>query len=328
MGAIKRSSDKCKSWDTTYISEAKNLCHIEMLDSINGLVASPTKLFITSDGWKSYKLIPTIHAQISALWMHSLTEIDVVRNLGMFGKTDSTDRFRVIYSRTSDAGLTWIHDSICTFHTGNLFFINRNIGWLAASKPLYIGDQKYDMLMKTSDGGVSWKLVYNEFNDPSAGLQDVAFRDSLNGIAVGQWGKILRTTDGGVTWFREYLPNDPPESNKKIQPPAMNVTYVGNTPIIGTFNGAIYMLIDDGEGAIDDELGNSFYIIPNPASDYITITLKPSEGSEVSIYNTLGEKVMSVGAENFLPLQINITNLPKGMYFVKASGETAKFIKL
>jgi len=80
---------------------------------------------------------------------------------------------------------------------------------------------------------------------------------------------------------------------------------------------------------------NTLSISPNPAGDFITINLDRCPTSsrcwtsgEISIYNTLGEKVMSVGAENFLPLQINISDLLKGLYFVKVGGETSKFIKM
>jgi hypothetical protein len=69
-------------------------------------------------------------------------------------------------------------------------------------------------------------------------------------------------------------------------------------------------------------------IIPNPAGDFITIALKPSEGSEIQIYNTLGEKVISVGTGRDLSVRINISDLPKGIYFVKIGGETAKFVKM
>jgi hypothetical protein len=78
----------------------------------------------------------------------------------------------------------------------------------------------------------------------------------------------------------------------------------------------------------------NFEIWPNPAEDFITVTLKPSEGfepsegSEIQIYNTLGEKVMAVGNNDRCSVQINISDLPKGIYFVKVGGETAKFIKL
>ena len=84
------------------------------------------------------------------------------------------------------------------------------------------------------------------------------------------------------------------------------------------------------EGTNVDEttkFGNNFSISPNPSSDFITITLKPSEGSAIQIYNTLGELVMSAEARHAVPLRINISNLPKGMYFVRIGGETAKFVK-
>ncbi|MEI6090315.1 MAG: FISUMP domain-containing protein [bacterium] len=74
-------------------------------------------------------------------------------------------------------------------------------------------------------------------------------------------------------------------------------------------------------------------IIPNPAGDYITLTMKPSEdfepleGSVIYIYNTLGEKVISVATDSDLSVRINISTLPKGMYFVKVGDEFIKFIK-
>jgi len=72
-------------------------------------------------------------------------------------------------------------------------------------------------------------------------------------------------------------------------------------------------------------------VTPNPAGDYIIIASKPSEGFEPSaiyIYNTLGEKVTTVGARHAVPLRIDISALPKGMYFVRIGGEIAKFMKM
>jgi hypothetical protein len=75
-------------------------------------------------------------------------------------------------------------------------------------------------------------------------------------------------------------------------------------------------------------------VFPNPASDYIEITtkpsegFKPSEGSAINIYNIFGKKVMSVGTVRDLSVRIDISDLPKGMYFVKVGTETAKFVKM
>ncbi|MEI6089062.1 MAG: T9SS type A sorting domain-containing protein [bacterium] len=82
---------------------------------------------------------------------------------------------------------------------------------------------------------------------------------------------------------------------------------------------------------------SSFEISPNPAGDLITIKLgdiNPTlqrgvdEYLVIQIYNTLGEKVISASARHAVPLQINIANLPKGMYFVRVGGETVKFVKM
>ncbi|MEI6091060.1 MAG: T9SS type A sorting domain-containing protein [bacterium] len=80
-------------------------------------------------------------------------------------------------------------------------------------------------------------------------------------------------------------------------------------------------------------LDDGFTVSPQPANDYINIALKPSEGFEpsegsiINIYNTLGEKVMSAEARHAVQLQINISDLPVGMYFVKIGNQTEMFIR-
>jgi hypothetical protein len=61
---------------------------------------------------------------------------------------------------------------------------------------------------------------------------------------------------------------------------------------------------------------------------------EPSEDSEIQIYNTLGEKVTTPSLlSNATPpkegnIRIDISNLPKGMYFVRIGSEVAKFMKM
>ncbi|MEI6091488.1 MAG: T9SS type A sorting domain-containing protein [bacterium] len=108
---------------------------------------------------------------------------------------------------------------------------------------------------------------------------------------------------------------------------------VWNTETIGTAYWSEVWTFRTGETGVKDG-SNIIQIIPNPAGDFITISLKPSEGFEpsegsaISIYNTLGEKVMLVSARHAVQPRINISDLPKGIYFVKVGSETAKFVKL
>jgi alpha-tubulin suppressor-like RCC1 family protein len=103
---------------------------------------------------------------------------------------------------------------------------------------------------------------------------------------------------------------------------------VWNTELIGTAYWSEVWTFRTGGSGVKDE-SDAIKIIPNPAGDFITITFKSSEGTQIQIYNTLGEKVMT---ELIHPMtashRMNITDLPKGVYFVKIGGETAKFVKM
>jgi hypothetical protein len=78
---------------------------------------------------------------------------------------------------------------------------------------------------------------------------------------------------------------------------------------------------------------SQFSIYPNPASEYIEITkpsegFKPSEVSNIKIYNTLGECVLTVRARQAVPLQrIDVSNLPRGVYYLRIGNRTQMFVK-
>ncbi|PKL84633.1 MAG: hypothetical protein CVV22_11890 [Ignavibacteriae bacterium HGW-Ignavibacteriae-1] len=85
-------------------------------------------------------------------------------------------------------------------------------------------------------------------------------------------------------------------------------------------------------------LQNKLNIFPNPAMDYITITkpsegFEPSEGSEVKIFNTLGECVIELADVQHLGdvghlQRIYISHLPRGVYYVRIGIRTQMFVKM
>ncbi len=116
-----------------------------------------------------------------------------------------------------------------------------------------------------------------------------------------------------------------------LSPGLETIGGVADTLLIRNFMKWIFDPSDVSESKSTVDLN----ISPNPAGDYITITLsginptlKPGV-DELIIYNTLGEKVMT---ESIHPMtashRMNIESLPRGIYFVKAGGETTKFVKM
>ncbi len=84
--------------------------------------------------------------------------------------------------------------------------------------------------------------------------------------------------------------------------------------------------LDVGTYIKDDKLEKSIYLSPNPAYDCINVT-GISENTCVKIYNISGNLVLeSIAEEN--QLQIDISVLSAGVYFVKAGKNILNFIKL
>lgn len=80
---------------------------------------------------------------------------------------------------------------------------------------------------------------------------------------------------------------------------------------------------------ISNDVLNTFYIYPNPATDIINIDIDKvlNGGIDISIYNSLGIKVRETRNEN----TISVEDLPSGMYFInvmsKDFNQTKKFLK-
>ncbi len=127
-------------------------------------------------------------------------------------------------------------------------------------------------------------------------------------------------------------------TEKNVPDLEMDVLYYWRVrPWNSESNGSIYWsevwTFKTGTSGVNDEAEN-IRIIHNPANDFITIKLGAINPplkrgvDELIIYNTLGEIVMTVEQTPSSVQQINISTLPKGIYFVKIGGETAKFVKI
>lgn len=89
-----------------------------------------------------------------------------------------------------------------------------------------------------------------------------------------------------------------------------------------------YVSIFGGPTSISDPLNHSMAveIYPNPASDFINVVNRTSYLGSIEVYNLVGEHVLSQASTNQLE-QIDIVNLPTGMYLIIYPGGSSKFVK-
>lgn len=110
------------------------------------------------------------------------------------------------------------------------------------------GGSGHDAIYKSTDSGKNWRRVLDLYSEaykfpnylPAFGLQQIAFKDSLTGIAVGQFGKILYTYDGGESWIYESNIHESIDGTA-----TMCVRYTGSVPIIATYSGRLFRMTKD-----------------------------------------------------------------------------------
>jgi hypothetical protein len=180
-------------------------------------------------------------------------------------------------------------------------------------------------ILKTSDGGTTWIAQYIPPNTET--LNSVCFPDANTGYLAGDNGIIFKTNDGGTIWSYQssYVNQD---LNSIYFPDATTGYIVGDSgTILKTTNGGFPV------GTDEKQQMSSLNIYPNPAIDHITIELS-EPGSNINgtitIFGMSGLSLIQQQVQDSRP-EINISLLPKGIYFVKLSSieknEFGKFIK-
>jgi len=107
------------------------------------------------------------------------------------------ERGHVLISKNSGQNWTQIQVPTRATLTG-VFFLTPQQGWIVGH------DQ---VILKTEDGGKSWKKVYEDI-DAESPLFDIYFLDAQHGYAIGAYGQFLESFDGGQSWEGRWISED------------------------------------------------------------------------------------------------------------------------
>jgi hypothetical protein len=80
----------------------------------------------------------------------------------------------------------------------------------------------------------------------------------------------------------------------------------------------ITIAIFDGVDELNSNI--SFSIFPNPSSEQINFVFKTKENRTIQLIDLLGKEVLKIES-NELNISLNVSNYPKGIYFVKVKSE-------
>lgn len=135
-------------------------------------------------------------------WLHAVHFLD--QNQGWVAGSGGT------LLETNDGGAIWKKVSTLTKDTlRDVCFVDDHTGWLVAERDVYklkTNDEARSYLLRTDDGGLTWRAVYLGGVDVNARLVRVIFSDASNGWVFGETGVVLATRDGGTTWTHQSPP--------------------------------------------------------------------------------------------------------------------------
>jgi len=191
LGTVLITSDGGETWAAPEGSLPGNgsLLGVCFGDSLRGVIVGPGgAVWWTADGGQH--------------WAAGLS--NTLENLSDVAMFSSLDGLAVGWGgtvlRTTDGGANWT--ALASSTTQPLW----GVSTLDASTAIAVGDYT---ILRTADGGDSWIEITHP-NPPGGNsyLYDVAFSDSLRGIAVGDFATVLRTEDGGLSWTLEHSSNN------------------------------------------------------------------------------------------------------------------------
>ncbi len=86
--------------------------------------------------------------------------------------------------------------SFANIWLNSVYFIDSAKGWAAGAESPDGGSRRYDLIYKTTNGGVDWAA---DQTGTFYSLNSIYFADENTGWAIGEKG-VAKTTDGGITW--------------------------------------------------------------------------------------------------------------------------------
>jgi photosystem II stability/assembly factor-like uncharacterized protein len=205
-GTVLKTNDGGKTWtEVSFASLVKNITFAKcgglyFVDSSTGfIVAGKTKayyIFKTVDGGQNWALKDSlVDAKTSKAW----TDIRFFDKLNgvIVGDIKGTQKY------TEDGGESWKDGDSVVYSTGN-----SSVRYLDSKTLIAVGEgNAYSMValpvFKSTDGGKTW-VNKTETSTVFERIQNVYFKDAMNGIAVGNNGFdeffTYSTKDGGETW--------------------------------------------------------------------------------------------------------------------------------
>jgi hypothetical protein len=284
-------------------------------------------IYLTDDSLQTWNKIYSSKYDIYSVVMTS------ANNIGFIG-IDSNANF--FYSYSEDSGLNWqniylpeadttqMNESYCVSNI-HLYFYDENLGFVINYIPSDTSLNKYDILLKTTDGGKHWNMINTQSEKYNTNtLKYFQFANSKI-MMVFRYPNILYSRDYGETWT--LLPKCMKQGNNMT---IYNYALCSDGSVlvpayIDHFGNQIFSRGQFVTTGIDEPIFNTYgtLLYPNPATDNATLTLDLQAPSNIKIVlnDMLGRELQQIyeglaDAGTFTK-SFSTQGLARGVYYLK-----------
>lgn len=274
-GTVLHSSNGGSDWEKLNLPNADSLDFrdIEVLGARTALLMSigpgtDSRIYKTTDSGENWTM--TFQNTEAKAFFDG---IDFWNNKTGMMISDPIDE-RLLLLKTTDAGASWQRVGESSLPK----LLPQEYGFAASGTGIVTLDEQKvwvatggdaARVFVSADGGASWEVVKSPVmaGKNSAGIFSIAFRDALNGVAVGgdylnpnvDEGNIARTSDGGKTW--QLVKNNPPIFHKAC---------------VQHLDGSAYLATGRTGSALTRDDGKTWEIID--ATSYYCLTFDAASG--------------------------------------------------
>lgn len=337
-----KSDDGGKNWNLIPYNPGQLFKTIVFKDADTGFVGgfgSITALYRTTDGGQNWNLFLQDFDNSGISDMHFLSD-----KIAVAAGYAHDQFFSGQCYRTLDGGHTWTSidsaDLGCLDTTAIDYvqFVDAQTGYGRAD---LFGART---LVKTTDSGKSWNLIYTH----TMGMAGTHFWNANNGIMIDNAGKVFKTTNGGQNWTA---------TGKTVASTLLTMNFLNQTLGFAAGAGVIYKTTDGGENWIKEPtvaalaqyrrirffdnrayltstngiivrsevlpnnvndvlpLAEQMNIYPNPANDALTISSYNGVYKNIdAVITSLDGRSLRSASTNDGMLKLDVADLPSGNY--------------
>lgn len=291
------------------------------------LFASPGSLLSTNDYGTSWDtLVGGIAGTTSAQLLHFADS----QTGHLSGNISGFITYSAYFFRTEDGGTHWYPGDVFSFpnsnaHTAMCFvnadtsyiFMNQYAGFMPSATNRLVRLYNFNLSIPTP-GDTSYTFSSTIVNSAMPDyINDGRFENAMNGLALGNAGKIYRTVNGGSSWTVDYADTCSTCALLKMDFENGTGYAVGENGMLVKYG------VSTGINQPENEIPVTIY--PNPGTGVFMLKLNSPDKTLVEVLDPLGRKVLSQQAAG--ECKIDLSGYAKGVYIVKINGgEAAKKI--